>query len=170
MSSLSEDNDVDIHRVIARTIYFGMFTNVLAPMALLLVCFYLDKYRMVSNKVGDMGDTIFYLFAVLALGHVAFSFWSRYKAMLKPMVRSAETIEQDLAVELTRALRPTYLVVATISLYGCLYYYLTGRFRETVFIVLFSFLVFQVIRPRYGAVRKLISYQKSLLSEGKKLI
>ncbi len=166
MSLLDSDNAVDTHRVIAKTIYFGMFVNVLLPMGLLLLCFYFDKYKMVSNKVGDMGDTIFYMFGVLAVGHAAYAFWSKTAAMRKPMVRRIDTLEQDLVVGLIGALKPTFLVIASISLYGYLYFYLTGRFRETVFMVLFSFLVFQVIRPRYGAIEKFILYQKSLLSGG----
>ncbi|MDF1545157.1 MAG: hypothetical protein P1R58_08660 [bacterium] len=166
MSLRDRENAVDTHRVIAKTIYFGMFANVLAPMGLLLVCFYFDKYKMVDNKVGDMGEMIFYLFGLLAVGHAAYAFWSKSKAMRQPMVRRIETLEQDLVEGLIKALRPTFLVIASISLYGYLYFYLTGRFQEAVFVVLFSFLVFQVVRPRYGAVEKFILYQKSLVQRG----
>ncbi|MFQ5454378.1 MAG: hypothetical protein ACE5D6_09365, partial [Candidatus Zixiibacteriota bacterium] len=53
-----------------------------------------------------------------------------------------------------------------ISLYGFIYFFLTGRFKEAVFFVVFSFLVFQIVRPRYGFIRKLIDSQKKLVERG----
>jgi len=65
--------------------------------------------------------------------------------------------------------RPIFVMIAAISVYGYLYFYLTGRFKETVFLVLFSFLVFQVIRPRHAAVKKLVRHQKMLAEKGELL-
>ena len=83
------------------------------------------------------------------------------------MIRRAETFETDFASGLLRRTRPVFLVIASVCLYGYVYFLVTGRFQEAVFFVVFSFVVFQVVRPRYGWARKLIAYQKGLADSGK---
>jgi hypothetical protein len=97
----------------------------------------------------------------------AFAFWWRGKLLERPMVRRKETFQQDIMHGLFRASRPVFILIASISLYGYLYYFLTGRFSEAVFMVLFSFIVFQFVRPRFGAVNKLIERQYKMAHEGK---
>jgi len=166
MSLREDDNSIDIFGFLAKTLYLGLFTNVLLPAGLLMICYYYDQNNYVSDKVGDMGDIVFFVLAALASGQAAYAFWRRGKVLREPMIRNEETFEHDLATGLLRALRPIFLIIASISLYGCLYYFLTGRFLETTFVVLMSFIVFQVIRPRQGAIRKLIDHQKSLVKNG----
>ena len=86
--------------------------------------------------------------------------------MLKPMIRRQETFQTDLALGLTRICRPVFMLVGAISLYGVQYFVLTGRFEETMFMVILSFVVFQVVRPRYGLVNKLIDNQYSMAEKG----
>lgn len=165
--SLGDDrHQIDVFSILAKTIYLGMFTNVLLPMVLLLLCYYFDQQGYVDNKVGDMANVIFYLFGVLSLGHTAVALWQKGRIVKTAMIVSRESFEQDLKIGLLRAVRKIYIIVAAISLYGCLYFYLTGRFQEAVFMVLFSFLVFQVIRPRDGSIRKLIRAQENFVERG----
>lgn len=166
MSLLEDDNSIDIFGILAKTLYLGLFTNVMLPVGLLMICYYYDQNSYVSDKVGEMGDLIFFVLAALASGQAAYAFWLRGKVLREPMIRSEETFEKDLASGLLRVLRPIFLIIASISLYGYLYFYLTGRFLETVFVVLISFIVFQIIRPRQGAIRKLIKHQKNLVTKG----
>ena len=163
MSQLDDDNSIDIFGILAKTLYLGLFTNVLLPAGLLMICYYYDQNSYVSDKVGDMGDVVFFVLAALASGQAAYAFWRRGIVLREPMIRSEETFAQDLADGLLGALRPVFLIVAGISLYGYLYFFLTGRFMETVIVVLISFIGFQVIRPRQGAIRKLIEHQMSLV-------
>ena len=58
------------------------------------------------------------------------------------------------------------MLIGAISLYGVIYFLLTGRFEETMFMVILSFIVFQIVRPRYGLVSKLIDTQYALAEKG----
>lgn len=158
---------IDIHRIVAKPLYFGLMSNVLIPMALLLLCFYHDKYYGFENKLGELANSLFYVFLLLAATEGAFAYWWRIKLLSKPMVRRKETFQQDVMSRLHCISRRVFLVIAAISLYGYLYYFLTGRFTETVFMVLFSFIVFQFVRPRLGAVNKIIEQQYKMAQEGK---
>lgn len=166
MSLLEDDESIDIFGILAKTLYLGLFTNVLLPVGLLMICYYYDQNNYVSDMVGDMGDVVFFVLAALASGQAAFAFWRRGRVLREPMIRSEETFEKDLSTGLLRALRPIFLIIAGISGYGYLYFFLTGQFIETAFVVMISFIVFQAIRPRQGAIRKLIDHQKSLVRNG----
>ncbi len=158
---------IELHRIVARPLYFGLVCNVIIPMGLLMACFYYYKSHDLENTLGDLSNPIFYVFLVMAATEGAFAFWWRGKLLEKPMVRRKETFQQDIMSGLLRASRPVFIMIAAISLYGYIYYFLTGRFTEAVFMVLFSFLVFQFVRPRFGAVNKLIDSQYKMAQEGK---
>jgi hypothetical protein len=160
-------NQIEIHRLIARPLYFGLLSNVVVPMGLLLLCFYFDQKGGVQNKLGDFANTLFYIFIVLAATEGAFAFWLKGRLLEKPMVRRKETFQQDIMYGLLRVSRPVFLIIASISLYGYIYYFLTGRFTEAVLMVLLSFIVFQFVRPRLGAVNKVIEQQYRMVQEGK---
>ena len=160
-------NPIELHRIVARPLYFGLISNVIIPMGLLMACFYHEKYYGVENKLGDFANPLFYVFLVMAATEGAFAFWWRGKLLEQPIVRSKGTFQQDIMNGLLRASRPVFIIIASISLYGYLYYFLTGRFGEAVFMVLFSFIVFQIVRPRFGAVNKLIERQYKMAQEGK---
>lgn len=158
---------VELHRIVARPLYFGLICNVIIPMGLLMACFYHDKYYDIENKLGDFANPLFYVFLVMAATEGAFAFWWRGKLLEQPMVRRKETFQLDMIYGLLRASRPVFIIIASISLYGYLYYFLSGRFPEAVFMVLFSFIVFQIVRPRFGAIKKLIERQYKMAQEGK---
>ena len=152
MSLLNNDDDIDIYRILSRTIYFGLFTNILIPMALLLICYYADRNYYVADKTAGQGNMVFIAFGILSLGQAAYALWQRGRRLRPLMVRRMETIENDLIMGLLTALKPIFFTIAAISLYGVLYFYLTGRFQETVFLVFFSFIVFQVVRPHCDGI------------------
>lgn len=158
---------IELHRILARPLYFGLVSNVIIPMGLLLACYYHDKYYEVDNKLGELANPLFYVFLVMAATEGAFAYWWRGKLLEQPMVRRKESFQQDIMNGLLRASRPVFIIIASISLYGFLYYFLTGRFPEAVFMVLFSFIVFQFVRPRFGAVKRLIEQQYKMALEGK---
>jgi len=158
---------IEIHRIIARPLYFGLLSNVVLPMAVLLLCYYFDRHYGVENKLGDLANPTFYVFLILAATQGAFAYWWRGRLMAQPMVRRKETFQQDIIYGLLRVSRPVFILIAAISGYGYLYYFLTGRFSEAVFMVLFSFIVFQFVRPRFGAVDKLLEQQYKLAESGR---
>ncbi len=167
MSSELENNNYDLNQIVVRPLYFGLMSNILIPMALLLVCYYINVHYSRDNIIGDLANSLFYTFVVMALGQAAFALWWRSQKLRQPMVRRKETFEEDIPAGLLRTCRPVFLIIAAISVYGYLYYFLTGRFTEMVVFVFFSFIVFQLVRPRHGLVRKVIAQQRELVQQGR---
>jgi small-conductance mechanosensitive channel len=166
MDSASNNSDYDLNQVIVKPIYFGLVTNILIPMLLFLVCYYIQSHGGRGNAAGDFANALFFLFAALALLQAAFALWWRKRRLQWPMVKGSETFEEDIAGGLLRACRPVFVVIAALTLYGYLYFFLTGRFTETVVFVFFSFIVFQLVRPRHSLARKLIALQRKLVEQG----
>ena len=166
MNTDLDDFDVDMNRIIVRPLYFGLFTNILIPMALILVCYYLNNRGGIGNSIGDFANTLFYFIGALAVVQSVFVLWWRMKRFGQPMIRRRETFEQDLLTGVLTVSRPIFIVIAIISVYAVVYFFLTGRFRETVFLIFFSFIVFQVVRPRHGQLKGLIATQKKLVEQG----
>ncbi|MDZ4722462.1 MAG: hypothetical protein SGI97_00900 [candidate division Zixibacteria bacterium] len=156
----------DINKIIVKPLYFGLVNNILLPMVFLFICYYLNTKGTVENKVGDSANMLFYIFVALALAETGAALWLRASLFKKPMVKSLETLGDDIGDGLLRALRPVFLIIASISVYGLVYFMLTGRFNEAVMLVVFSFVVFQFVRPRFGMADKLIEQQTALAKSG----
>lgn len=165
--SLTQDNDkYDLNRIIMGPLYFGLVANVLIPMGLLLVCFYFESNASWYNRIGGSANTLFYAIGVLSVGQAGLALWWRGKLMNQPMIRRKENFEEDFRHSLMNRSKHVSLIIALIALYGFVYFMLTARFKETVFLVFFSFLIFQVVRPRFGFIRKLIARQEELVDKG----
>jgi hypothetical protein len=160
------NTEYDLNRIIAKPLFFGLFSNVVAPMALLFVCYYLQGHGGMPDRLGDSSSVVFYLFAALALGEAGFAIWWRGKLFAAPMIRRRETFEADFAEQYAKRCRPLFLVIAAICLYGYIFYFLSGRFNESLMFVVFSFIAFQAVRPRHGMVQKLILRQQELVDKG----
>ena len=162
----NDEPELDMYKIIVGPLYFGLVTNILIPMALLLVCYYLDNKNGMSNSAGDFANSLFYIFAALSAGHAIFALWWRNRQFSQPLVRSKESFEDDLGAAVLAISRPIFIVITLIAAYGTIYFFITGRFRETVFLIFFSFLVFQLVRPRHGQVSRLIKKQQKLVDQG----
>jgi len=170
MSLLSDDTGYDLHLMLAKPLYFALFVNVLVPAALLYLCHYATNNNLVQSRIeGELADALFYVFAAAALIQGAAAFGWRRRLFARPMIVSMESFQEDMSSGLMRASRPVSLMVAAISGWGYLYFWLTGRFREAVVLVLFSFVVYQIVRPRLGSLKKLVAYQKQLAEKGQLL-
>ena len=166
MSPLSDDK-YDLNRIITKPLYFGLVVNVLVPMGLLFICYYFESQQSGYNRIGEIANPLFYIFCALALTQAGLALWWRSRLMKQPMIRKQETFEHDLIVNLTAYSQQIFVIIAAISLWGVLYFYLTARFKETVVLVLFSFIVFQFVRPRFAFIHKLIARQEELVKQGK---
>ena len=160
------DNDYDLTGMIVRPLYLGTLINVVIPAVLLFGCYYISNRLYPENYIPGFANSLFYIFSFLALAQAALALRWRNKRLEAPMVRTEQSFEHDMATELLRRLKPVFFLIAAISIWGYIYFFLTGRFVETVMFVVFSFIVFQFIRPRLGAVRKLIAYQQELVKRG----
>jgi len=161
------DQEYNLTGMIARPLYFGLFSNVMLPVGLLFVCYWIDQKYHPINRIPESSDFVFYLFLAFAVVQAALALWWREKKFRQPMVRRQETFEADLTHRVFQYSKPIFLLIASISIWGYLYYYLTARFEGAVIFVVGSFLVFQVVRPRYGSMNRLVAYQEKLVEEGK---
>ena len=166
MPQISSSDKYDLNRIIIKPLYFGLVVNVLIPMGLLLVCFYFENQQSLYNRIFGFANNLFYIFAALSIAQSGLSLWMRNRMMETPMIRRQETFEQDLVQGLVAKSRPVFILIALIALYGFVYFMLTARFKETVFLVFFSFVIFQLVRPRFGFVRKLIARQEAMWENG----
>ncbi len=169
MNLMSGDDEYDLHHILAKSLYFALLVNVLLPAALLYMCHYAANNYFPENRIGELANSLFYLFAVVAVAQGALAWWWRSKLFAQPMILSMESFEKDMTVGLLRASRPVSLLVASISGWGYVYFLLTGRFRETAVLVLFSFVMYQVVRPRLGSLQKLVTRQKQMAEKGQLL-
>lgn len=158
---------LDMSRIIAKVLYLGMFINVFIPGALIAACYLYDQSHPRFGEMGGMANALFYIFATLAIAQAGYAIWWRGKRYNQLMVRSQETMENDLVTGLVAASRPVFILIASISGWGFLYFIITGRFKESLVFVLLSFLIFQVVRPRYGLMKKVIDRQIELLDKVK---
>lgn len=161
-------NDLDMSRIIAKVLYLGMFINILIPGAVLAGCYMYDQNYPRYGGGGEFANVLFYIFAVIAVVQAGYAIWWRGKRYHEPIARSHESIEDDLAHGLRKASRPIFILIAAISGWGYLYFAITGRFQECLMFVLISFIVFQVVRPRYGTMKKVIDRQIELLERGQR--
>lgn len=166
MSLLFTDTGIDLHKILAKSLYFALAVNVLLPAAGLYVCHYLANNYYPPNRIGELANPLFYIFGVLTLAQGALAWWWGRKLLDKPMIVSMETIQDDLTKGLLRASKPVSLLVAAMAIYGYIYFALTGRFQETLILVVFSFVGYQVVRPRLGSLEKLVNRQKQMAEQG----
>lgn len=164
MKNENEDR-YDLSRMIIQPLYFGLVVNILIPAGVLLACHYIHSNYTRSNAIGDLANPLFYVFVVLALLQAGLALWWRSRRLQRPMIKSETTMESDLTTGLLHVCRPVFVLITAISGYGYIYFFLTGRFTETVVFVFFSFVVFQVIRPRQGFARKFIDRQQRLFEQ-----
>ncbi|MCP4603451.1 MAG: hypothetical protein GY847_23520 [Proteobacteria bacterium] len=164
--SLRDYENYDVTGMVAKPLYFGMLINVMVPGGLLFVCFYVNQHYPFENRISELANGLFYALAAISIAQAGFALWWRHKKFGEPMVRKQETMEKDMIRGTMACSRPAFLLIASISLWGFVYFWLTGRFEETSMLVIFSFLVFQVVRPRHGAIRKLIDHQTKLVEQG----
>ena len=166
MSLFSENLGIDLHRILAKSLYFALVVNVLIPAVGLYLCHYLANNYFPENRIGEMANPLFYVFATVTVAQGVFAWWWSQKLKYKPMIKSMETIQEDLRNGLLRASRPVSLLVAAMAIYGYIYFALTGRFQETAVLVLLSFVAYQVVRPRLGSLEKLIKHHQQMAEQG----
>lgn len=162
-----QDDDYDLTGMVAKPLHFGMFINVIIPAGLLFICYYIHNTYYPSNSIPELSNSLFYVFVVISVIQAGLALLWRNRKFDEPMIRREENFEHDMIREIATRSRPVFLLIASISIWGYIYFALTGRFQEASGFVLISFIVFQVVRPRYGSVRKLVKHQQELVKQGK---
>lgn len=136
----------NMNHIIIKPLYFGLTANVVLPGALLFICYYLDTNRHWTEGLVsfETANTLFPVFAVLALINYGAALWMKNKLAGMPMIRRKETFEDDLANSLLEKTKPIFILISLAAVYGVLYYFLTTRFREAAFFCHYFFCCFPV--------------------------
>ena len=161
------DQEYDLTNLVHKPLHFGLFANVIIPAGLLFACFWYDQNYHPTSRISGSGQTLFYVFAAISLLQAAGALWWREKKFREPMVRREETFEVDLAHRVLHYSKPIFLLIASISIWGYIFFFLTAQIEGAIILVAGSFLVFQIVRPRYGSMNRLVAYQERLVKEGK---
>ncbi len=166
MNIRGNEPEYDLTAIIVKPLYFGMMVNILLPAALLFICYYVNNNYQFENRLPDLANTLFYVFAFLALAQGGLALWWRSKRYAAPMIRRQETFEADFAHGLLERSKPIFMLIASSAGWGFLYFFLTARFGETAMFVVYSFVLFQFVRPRLSMVEKLLVQQEELVAQG----
>ncbi|MCP4685226.1 MAG: hypothetical protein GY867_07230, partial [bacterium] len=108
--SLRDYENYDVTGMVAKPLYLGMVINVMVPGGLLFLCFYLNRHYPLENRIPDLADGLFWVFALISVAQAGLALWWRHKNFGAPMVRRKETIEKDLMRGIMACSRPSFLL------------------------------------------------------------
>jgi len=165
--SLDIDNRYNLTQIVVKPLYFGMLVNIIVPAVLLFICYFVHQDDPYIGVGSDNDRLLYYVFCGLAVVDAALALVLRRNALRKPMVRSERSIQDDVTAGVLKAMKLPFLLIAAISLYGFAYFWITRLFQESLILFLVSFVVFQAVRPRVGAARKIVARQEKMAKEGK---
>ncbi len=160
--------DVDVNDILVKPVYIGLLMNIFIPVAMLGLAYFLDKSRAMEPL--DSGKNLNFFFWALAVVSVAdgvAAIYFRQKRFFSPMIRSKETFKEDLSQGVFSGSIFCYAFTTAISIYGLVMYLMGGTFMNFMFFVFLSFIAFQLIRPRYGFMEKVIAAQEKFVAEGR---
>ena len=163
-----EESKIDLNRLLIRPLYFGLLLNILIPVVLLAITYFLEKKDVMSGTFDpDTYSVLFWIFCVLAIVDGVLTFVIRQKLFFAPMVMTKETFEDDLMQGFFKNSIVCYAMAMAIAVYGFVLFFLGGSFETMVLFVLISMIAYQFIRPRFGFAEKVIAAQKKFVEEGR---
>lgn len=165
--SKADLNKYDINSIIIKPLYLGLTLNILIPAGLIYFCYYLNSEGNRFNQVGEFAYTLFIVIAVVSVIQAAAAFYLRNQLLKTPLIKNEETFSSDMTEALMKRSVRMFILVMLISVYAFAYYMFSAKFDEALMLVVFSFVVFQVLRPRHGFARKLVEKQEEFVKNGK---
>jgi len=163
-----EESKIDVNRLLIRPLYFGLLLNILVPIALLAIVYFLEKKAVMSGTLDpETYNVIFWILCVVAIADGVLTFVIKQKLFFAPMIKTEKTFEDDLIQGFLRNSIVCYAMVMAIAVYGFVLFILGGNFETMVLFVLISMIAYQFIRPRFGFAEKVIDAQKKYVGEGR---
>jgi hypothetical protein len=160
--------DVDINHILVKPVYFGLLMNIFVPVLILGIAYYLENSGGAQGTIQKSELNIFFwALAAVSLGDGVIAIYFKHKNFMAPMIRSKETFEEDLAWGVFTRSIICYSMTTAIAVYGLVFYFFGGSFMHLFFFVFLSFIAFQLIRPRYGFIEKVLAAQEKHVEEGR---
>ncbi|MCP4650478.1 MAG: hypothetical protein GY853_10420, partial [PVC group bacterium] len=139
----------------------------LIPVAIVAIAYYIEESGgLVSTMAPENLELIFYIFVGLAVIDGALAIFLKQKLFFAPLIKSKETFVQDFMQGFFAKSIVCYALIAAIAIYGLVFYFLGGTFNQLLFLVIISFIAFQIIRPRHKFAEKVLSAQEQLVEQG----
>lgn len=162
------ESKFDINRLLIKPVYIGLFMNILMPIILLAIVYYVEKNggRNVTYDTATY-NMFFWIFCVVAIGEGVVAFILKQKLFFSPMIKSKETFEDDLLRGFMTSSIICYSCTTAIAIYGLVLFLLGGTFETMVLFVLISMIAYQFIRPRYAFAEKVAEAQDRFVEEGR---
>jgi hypothetical protein len=162
------ERQIDLHKLLVRPLYLGLLMNIFVPVLILAIAYYIDVSGGRSSTVPD--ETLNILFWALAIVSVIdgiAALFIKQKLFFLPMIQSKETFEDDLTTRVTTVSIICYSMTTAIAVYGFVLYLFSGKFDHLLLFVFISFIAFQLIRPRFKFMQKVVEAQEKYVAEGR---
>jgi len=159
--------NIDINAVLIKPIYIGLLINALIPVAIVGIAYYFEQSGgMISSLSPENLELIFYIFAGLAVIDGGLAIFLKQKLFFSPLIKSKESFVEDFMHGFFAKSIVCYAIIAAIAIYGLVIYILGGTFNQLLFLVLMSFIAFQIIRPRAKFAEKVLAAQEQFVEQG----
>lgn len=160
--------DVDLAKVLVKPLYIGLLMNIFVPVVILAVAYYIDKGGGKEALIpAETLNIIFWVLAAVAVADGAVAIVLKQKLFYTPMIQTKETFEDDLTAGVFRSSLVCFAVTGAITICGLVVYILGGTFRDLLLFVFISFIAFQLVRPRFGFLKKVITAQEKHVEQGR---
>jgi len=165
---MSDASKVDLNRLLLKPVYIGLLMNILVPVILLGIVYYLDSngYQKGSMKT-NLYNIMFWVFCAVAIIEGILAFVFKQRLFFSPMIKANETFEEDLTSGFLTSSIVCYAFTSAIAIYGFLLFFMGGPFETAGLFVLISLIAYQFVRPRFKFAEKVVEAQEKLVAEGR---
>jgi len=165
---MNTESKIDINKLLIKPIFYGLFINILMPVILLGIVYYLDSSGFDGGDATSSEYNIFFwALCVISIIEGMLAFFFRQRLFFAPMIVSKETFEKDLHDRFLTNCIICFAFTSAIAVYGVVLFFMGGPFETTVLFVLISMIAYQLVRPRVGFTEKVVAAQEKHVEEGR---
>lgn len=162
------ERQIDLHSLLIKPLYLGLAINIFIPVLFVAVAYFIDKSGDRTATVPpETLNILFWALAFVSLIDGIAAIYFKQKLFFAPMIQSKETFDSDLSARVTTASIVCYAMTTAIAVYGFVLYLLGGVFNHLLLFAFISFIAFQLIRPRYKFMEKVVTTQEKYVAEGR---
>ena len=162
------EREIDLHKLLVKPLYLGLLINIFIPVIILAIAYYIDKSGGRESTVSpETLNILFWALAAVAVADGVAAIIIKQKLFFAPMIQSKETFEDDLIARITSASIVCYALTTAIAMNGFVLYMVGGVFNDLLLFAFVSFIAFQIIRPRYRFMEKVVAAQEKHVGEGR---
>jgi hypothetical protein len=163
--------EIDLNAILVKPLYLGLLINIFVPAVVVGIIYFMeDAAGQISSGISEESRLLFFILMGVAIIDGGLAIYIKHKRGSVPLVRSRESFEEDIGTAMFRTSLICTAITSSISLYGLVIYLAGGTFDQLLFMVFISFVAFQLIRPRHGYLKKVISEQERMIGQGRFLV